>query len=924
MKRSSKPEATPGQENWSLVLDSAFVNDAQLFQALGVKRHEIDDFSDLYGQLDIQNRPALSPYFDSEYYLRKNPDVRSIGLDPFYHFVVHGISESRDPHPLISLEHISEAAAVRPSDLSTEILLHCLEVNLTNPTPYFDVDFYLTKYPNAKDHLSGALHHFLTVGSKNGFQPNEFFMSRWYCERYADVPKDGLAAFMHFVEIGDSERRFPSPAFDPDWYIHAHKDVQASKLSPLEHFLLFGRAEGRQPRAPNSSNATIDQLTALAAASSFGPPPAVGEVLYVALKRKIVDKRNARTSDFVESDIRLVQKPASRPSEEIQLKTSSRPVVSILIPCFKELSYTLECLQSIMEAAPQVAFEVLVSDDASPDHSLDVIADIPGVRYFRNEKNLGFLLNCNQAFKVMKGRYLLLLNNDAQVSPGMVESLVDVLDSDEKVGAVGPQIFYPNGRLQEAGCAVNSDGTSVMVGLFEDPTLPLYSWRRDVQYCSGAGLLVRKSALKGKLFDERFTPAYCEDLDLCLRIHKNGFRIVYEPKAKLIHHLSVSMAKESQKNKLRRVVLNQQKLLEKWQDTLQDINRVRTIAFYLPQFHPTAENNLWWGEGFTEWTNVTKSVPCYEGHYQPHLPSDLGFYDLRVPETLAQQASLARRYGVDGFCVYYYNFNGRRILDKPVETILSNKDIPFNFCICWANENWSKRWDGGNHELLQEQSYDHETLATVIEDLQRFSQDRRYLRVNGKPIFVVYRPLLIPDCAKRMAAMRSYMNKRGGLYLVYVESMETVGKGLHPSELGFDASVEFPPQGIAVPRTDEVRSLRPNWNGHRYDYEGTILSAIQRTDRNFVRHPAVFPSWDNSPRQPLRGTSFDGISPEAFQVYVEEKLEEVKAFSVGDERLLFVNAWNEWAEGAHLEPDQRYGHRWLEAIRNAKLKTHCY
>jgi hypothetical protein len=440
-----------------------------------------------------------------------------------------------------------------------------------------------------------------------------------------------------------------------------------------------------------------------------------------------------------------------------------------------------------------------------------------------------------------------------------------------------------------------------------------------VAYASGAALMVRARLAGHVLFDEAYLPAYCEDVDLCLRLIDAGYRIRYLHEAVAVHHLSVSSNRQSVARKMRTIVANQHRLVERWGDLIRRLDRVRVLAFHLPQFHPTPENDLWWGKGFTEWTNVAKAQPSYDGHYQPHLPADLGFYDLRSPEALRAQAELARRYGIEGFCVYYYNFGERRVLSRPLDVVRANPGIPFHWCLCWANENWTRHWDGGEKSILLEQSYDEATLASIVADAVAQAADDRYIRVDGKPLFLVYRPLLLPD-AKGFAAMaRAAFEAAGfpGLHLAYVESMEAVNAQLRPAGIGFDAAVEFPPHGLAVPAADTRHIVKDGWAGYRYDYPETVAAFVTRPGVPYPRYPAVFPSWDNTPRQPLRGTSFDGASPEAFGAYVEEKIEEVRQFHMGEERLLFVNAWNEWAEGTHLEPDAAFGHRWLEALRDA-------
>ena len=254
-----------------------------------------------------------------------------------------------------------------------------------------------------------------------------------------------------------------------------------------------------------------------------------------------------------------------------------------------------------------------------------------------------------------------------------------------------------------------------------------------------------------------------------------------------------------------------------------------------------------------------------------------------------------------------------------MENLLANKAIDFRFALCWANENWTRHWDGGSRSILLEQSYDRATIESVADDAIRFASDRRAITVNGKPLFLIYRPLLIPDIVDVANRLRRRFVDAGfpGVHLVYVESMELVSQKIRPSDLGFDAAVEFPPQGIGVPHAGALQITKQGFSGTVYDYEGTAMGALSRDGVGYLRYPSVFAGWDNTARQSLTGTTLHGASPELFQAYVEGKLDEVEKFTIGDERLLFVNAWNEWAEGAHLEPDQAYGHRWLAALRNA-------
>src|SRR5215471_1865027 len=224
----------------------------------------------------------------------------------------------------------------------------------------------------------------------------------------------------------------------------------------------------------------------------------------------------------------------------------------------------------------------------------------------------------------------------------------------------------------------------------------------------------------------------------------------------------------------------------------------RIIAFYLPQFHPIPENDRWWGQGFTEWTNVAKARPLFRGHHQPHLPADLGFYDLRVPEVRQEQADMARQYGISGFCYYHYWFHGRRLLSRPFDEVLASGRPNFPFCLCWANENWTRSWDGTDREVLLPQRHSPEDDRAHIEYLLQAFQDMRYVRIDGRPLFLVYRTELLPDPARtaEIWRQRAHVAGIGDLYLARVESFVS---DTDPRAIGFDAAIEFAPDWRNLP-----------------------------------------------------------------------------------------------------------------------------
>jgi len=343
---------------------------------------------------------------------------------------------------------------------------------------------------------------------------------------------------------------------------------------------------------------------------------------------------------------------------------------------------------------------------------------------------------------------------------------------------------------------------------------------------------------------------------------------------------------------------------------------VRAIAFHLPQFHPIPENDAWWGTGFTEWTNVTRAKPNFAGHYQPQLPSETGFYDLRLAEVREQQAALARAYGIHGFCYYYYWFAGKRLLERPVEEIRQSGQPDFPYCFCWANENWTRRWDGADREVLIAQNPtatdDEQLMATLLPHLR----DPRYIRVDGKPLFMVYRAGALPDARRSAEKWRNICLREGigDIYLCAAKTYDTED----PTQIGFDATIEFPPHGLrGTPANSRVELSNPNFLGNIFDYREFVLDWLARPDASYVLHPTVMPGWDNTARRPDHALTFINSAPEMYEIWLREVVQRVVEQRSPNQRLVFINAWNEWAEGAHLEPDQRYGRQYLDATRRA-------
>ncbi|MBX9670737.1 MAG: glycoside hydrolase family 99-like domain-containing protein [Candidatus Obscuribacterales bacterium] len=344
----------------------------------------------------------------------------------------------------------------------------------------------------------------------------------------------------------------------------------------------------------------------------------------------------------------------------------------------------------------------------------------------------------------------------------------------------------------------------------------------------------------------------------------------------------------------------------------------RLICFYLPQFHPIPENDAAWGKGYTEWRRVVQAKPLFQEHYQPRISSDLGFYDLRLPESQVAQAELAKQYGIAGFCYYYFNLGGgRKLLERPIEQMFKSGKPDFPFCVSWANHHWRANWVGSK-EAIAMQTYSEKDAKSLIDELIPMFRDDRYIKVDSKPLFVVYDSQALPDPIKYTQIWRSAA-KAAGFRDLYLCRMEK-GVVVDPQSVGFDAAIEFPPSGVRS-ATVQFKPLDSTngFSGNVYDYGQTAFYAVNREEPQFKLFRGLIPSWDNTARRPANdATIFHGSTPEAYQSWLQESISWTKTHHAGDERLIFINAWNEWGESAYLEPDLKNGHAYLQATLDAQ------
>ncbi len=364
---------------------------------------------------------------------------------------------------------------------------------------------------------------------------------------------------------------------------------------------------------------------------------------------------------------------------------------------------------------------------------------------------------------------------------------------------------------------------------------------------------------------------------------------------------------------------------------------MKTIAFYLPQFHAIPENDEWWGKGFTEWVNVKKAKPLFEGHYQPRIPYGENYYNLLDAETMRWQTKIAKEHGLYGFCFYHYWFDGHMLLEKPMEMLLRDKTIDFPFCVCWANEHWTKAWVSKQDSILIAQRYgERKEWEEHFNYLLQFFKDERYIKTNGKPLVVIYRPDLIDclndmlDCWQELAVQ----NGLEGLEFAYQQIQFDIQKNKDESRFAYN--IEYQPNYANYDLSHEkfvflkkvkrwltpilqniginIEQVRPQGLIKR-DYDEVWNAILSRMPSSEKSVPGAFVDWDNTPRKQEKGSVFLGVSPEKFEKYMTEQIRRTKEVYKKD--MLFLFAWNEWAEGGYMEPDEKYGYGYLEALKKA-------
>ena len=360
-----------------------------------------------------------------------------------------------------------------------------------------------------------------------------------------------------------------------------------------------------------------------------------------------------------------------------------------------------------------------------------------------------------------------------------------------------------------------------------------------------------------------------------------------------------------------------QALYQNQEDFSNEITDIKTIAYHLPQFHTFPENDEWWGKGFTEWTNTRKAKPLFNGHYQPREPHEtIGYYDLSDIQALKKQAELAKAHGIHGFCFYKYWFHGKELMEKPMKILLANPEVDIPFCFCWANETWSKRWDGLDHHILIKQTYSKQDDINFIKNMAPFFRDRRYIRNNGKPMLLVYRIHNLPDIKATTERWRTWCkeNDIGEIFIISVMHGEVTQEDIRsPEKFGVDAYVSFPPHNFDAPQIySKDKDLKKT---NIFDYQAGMENF--EPELGYKRYECAMLGWDNTPRRKDHAHMFVNYSTKAYYQWLRKNIEYTRKNFGENERFIFINAWNEWAEGTYLEPDKKYGYAYLNTTSRA-------
>lgn len=781
------------------------------------------------------------------------------------------------------------------------------------------------------------------------------FDPAYYRATNPDVAAAGIDPLSHFLRSGWRERRDPSPRFSVAGYIARYEDVRAADANPLVHYLMHGRLEGRcavtaagdlahDPVRRSKPGKVLDLVLAVARNPRFAAS-LVRESRQVGLRRAAalawqamatprhtvpvggvaMPDRDARLIDTFRIvpyhlNPHLQQDPPIPPLRlAVHLHLFYEDMVEQCIGYLRNIPTRFDLFVSVPEGRDTAALAQRLSAalpeagavqvEAVPNRGRDIapfivqfgqrLLDYDAVAHFHTKKS-PHKSSLSTWFEEVMGTLCGSRSGVAQI--------LDLLGRDAKT-------VYPAGNKTPVVDTGWSDNREIAAGLLAAQGLGSLAELPLVEFPQGTMFWAHTASLSRLLrlpigFDDFPAEPIPPDGTLAHALE----RLV----------LVLGMAEPGRNYRLEVPGLSRENapFLEARHDFSGMIvhDTIKVLAYYLPQFHPTPENSAWHGEGFTEWYKVRGANPLFQGHYQQHVPHpDVGYYHLDSSAPLKRQAEMMRAAGIHGMIFYHYWFSGRLILEKPAQMLLADPDVAMPFCFCWANENWTRRWDGNEQEILLGQVYSAEDAAAFIRYLIPFFRDDRYIKVDGRPVLMVYRPSSIPAEHDYVGIWRREC-EAAGVPAPYVVAVLTRG-ATSPRDHGMDAGAErVLHDWLGLAARDIRGELRPYWpvNGSVLDYRDVADHYMRNAPaRDFPLFRSLVPVWDNTARYGTEAFLVHNFTTEAMQRWVEHLIEDAERNLPADRRFVIVNAWNEWAEGAHLEPDMRFGYGYLNAVGRA-------
>ena len=907
-----------------------------------------------------------SKLFDEKYYLSSR-DLVNTGIDPIDHYVRYGHRENRWPRPDFDPNYYQQINSTLQSD---ENAFHHFVLNgakadlpLINPNDVkFEKDYeklldsgifdenYYRGIVNRQDREFDCIEHYLRWGSEQGLKPRRDFDPIYYSENYS-VPLS--EAFQHYIDQGNppetktidaKEQELllqyeiieSSGLLDTAFYMSS-ADIASTNVDPIDHYVRYGSREQRWPRQDfdpvyyrsitdgilPSENPLVHyiqnkQLTSLPvldpSASKYDEDYALildSGLFEENFYRKTINVFDLKF-DCIDHYIRWGAAQGLQPRQDFNCEYYVTQISEKIDPCDAFQHYILSESKSSTETIEPNArkklkeIEIIKASKLFDSHyyleQMDLLgSDFDALSHYvwhGNRDNLWPRADFDPT-------YYRRLNEIREMSVNSLVHFIENGGSESDLPLVDPATENRKRNykiIDESGMFDEKYYRSVIK--IDDPDFDCIE--HYLIWGSNQGLLPRED-FEPSFYSQNYTDFDPKELDpfahyISIGIDEN--RLTVAP----LSYASRNIEDPSHAY-----------------DTYESARPpkcpplVKTVAYYLPQFHPIEENDTWWGKGFTEWTNVTKARPLYDNHQQPRLPGDLGFYDLRLVDNLQAQVDLAKKFNVEAFCFHYYWFGGKRLLEKPLDLFLEHKELDLEFCLCWANENWSRRWDGSENHILMAQNHSPEDDLALAADLLRYMSDSRYLKVDGKPLLVVYRPILLPDSKATIERWREFFRDNGigevcfGAALTFEFS--------EPAKFGFDVGVEFPPHNRTnLKLVNEKINLNENFSGNLITYDSYAAEATSNSiSCDAPLYSCVIPSWDNTARRGVNSTIFYGSTPKKFQRVTKAIVENISSAQTSDtsnkrENILFVNAWNEWAESAVLEPDKNHGYAYLNAL----------